>query len=702
MIRPIDLFGTASSGIMASSRLIQTTGNNIANVNTEGFVRERTTFEGGLFGTAGRGSTERLIDIFAQNQLRRDTTQVSELDMFVTQAERLDNLFAGEASSVAGGLNRFFAAFQTANDDPTNLASRQQVLFEADALRMQMGSMSAFMQNTEAELNQQFDSEILRANGLIQSIGELNKAIITARGGLKNDEPSTLLNQRDQAVLELAEIMGINVREAPLGSLLVNLNSGESLVLEDGSFNLIALSSSADLSTPNLQLRSQSAPNIAATEINVTTDGLGGRLGGLFRFRDEMLSPSQRDLGQIALALADAVNSQNRLGMNMDSALGGDIFSLPEVNGLPFPGTTGNQLTSARLSPGAGALLPDADFKVTVTAVTAGQPTQVSVELLNANGSPKLDSTGTPIVFSPLAVTGGEVLISDSLNVSFDAGSFSVGNEFLYQPTKLAAQNLTMATTRPEDVALASPVRASAVSSNQGDGQVSSIIVSNTETSSAFTGTGSLDAPGAGPGGVLGAPTQIIFLSATNFEVRDSGGNLISTVTGAADFNNLIAQAKSSGTWPAAFTAAGDYPGYDLSLNGQPQAGDRFTITYNTNGIRDNSNGLRLANLQDEPLVQFGTALGSGPGASTRNGSFNESYSFIVSAIGQSTASADIALQAAEAMKDQSTAWFESQSGVNLDEEASNLIRFQQSYSAAARILSTAQELFNTLLAAVR
>jgi flagellar hook-associated protein 1 FlgK len=80
----------------------------------------------------------------------------------------------------------------------------------------------------------------------------------------------------------------------------------------------------------------------------------------------------------------------------------------------------------------------------------------------------------------------------------------------------------------------------------------------------------------------------------------------------------------------------------------------------------------------------------------------HESYSTLVSRVGEDASSASIALQAAEAMKVQSTDWFDSVSGVSLDEEAANLVRYQQSYAAAARILSTAQELFNTILSSVR
>jgi flagellar hook-associated protein 1 FlgK len=148
--------------------------------------------------------------------------------------------------------------------------------------------------------------------------------------------------------------------------------------------------------------------------------------------------------------------------------------------------------------------------------------------------------------------------------------------------------------------------------------------------------------------------------------------------------------------WPAAFSALDDYPGFDLSLQGMPKAGDSFAIGYNTDGLNDNRNGLEMADLQNKDLMQVNNS-GSGQGIS-----FHEAYGNVVSDIGQKTSSADISLQAADALKSQSKNWFESFSGVSLDEEAANLVKFQQSYSAAARLLATAQELFNTILGITR
>ena len=234
------------------------------------------------------------------------------------------------------------------------------------------------------------------------------------------------------------------------------------------------------------------------------------------------------------------------------------------------------------------------------------------------------------------------------------------------------------------------------------------VTVTNTEVdgtlgadASAFNGAGGIHGVAGSPSATVGAPAEIIFTSPTSFQVLDgeSPANVITNVTGVTDYTNLLAQAEASGAgpaWPASFSALNDYPGYDISLDGVPVAGDSFSLTYNTDGFGDNANALSMASLQNEGLVQLSSE------ATNKPRTMHDAYASLVGRIGEEASSADISLQAAETMKVQSENWFDSVSGVSLDEEAANLIRYQQSYSAAARILSTAQDLFNTILQAAR
>ena len=689
----VDLFSLASSGVNASSKLLQTTSNNIANVNTPGYVRERTELKNSHVFGVEIGNTERIINVFAQNQLRRDITSVGELESFSQKTSTIDNLLASESSSVTNGLSGFFAALQTAADDPTNLASREVVLSKSESLFQRMKTLSDFMVQKENELNLEFNSLIERANTLIGNIGDLNKNIVVAYGNSTSDQPSALLNERDKAIDELASIMGITVQESRSqnGAVTVNLTSGESLVLENGEFNLFETTTNADLLFKELTLQTDHRnPDKGDASIPVIESEMGGALGGLFRYRNEILGPAIRDLGQISIAFADAMNSQNKLGMDLDGQLGGNIYDIPTFHGLPYEDTTGNYNVTAQLVEGKGAELTDADYKIEVTAVTAGVPTAITLTLLNPDGTVKTDGSGADLEFVGLPVTGGTIELTGGIEVDFSGPDpYIVGNEFLIQPTKTAASDISLATNRPEDLAFANPARVQESLSNLGSASVTSVVTTNTSTAggvgdSAFDGAQDIDAT---------APRRITFTSPNSYQIFDDSNNLLATVTGATDLNNLIQQAKDATGIYAGFD---DYPGYDFSLEGIPQPGDSFVIEYNKNGFNDNSNALEMASLQNDGKVQVSSE------STNKARTFQDAYASLVGRVGEDASTANISLTSAEAMKVQSKNWFDSVSGVSLDEEAASLIKYQQSYAAAARILSTAQDLFNTILQSAR
>ena len=692
----VDLFSLATSGVNASGKLLQTTSNNIANVNTPGYVRERTELNNSQVFGVEIGNTERIINVFAQNQLRRDITAVGELEAFSSKTTAIDNLLAGDANSISKGMSEYFSALQTAADDPTNLASREQVLGKSESLFQRMRTLSDYMIEKEEELNLEFTSLINRANTLIGNIGDLNRNIVIANGNSTADQPSALLNERDKAVDELSSIMGINVKESQTqnGAVTINLTSGESLVLENGAFNLFEVNTDADLSLKQLTLETNFGSQTKAdASLRIQESDLGGALGGLFGYRNEVLGPTMRDVGQLSIAFADAMNEQNKLGMDLDGQLGSNIFDIPSFRGLAYSDTNGDYVVTAQVTEGMGAELTDADYKIEVTAVSGGAPSELEITFLNADGTPKKDGSGNDIVFSNFPVSSGFNELPGGIEVDFaGTSSYTVGNEFLIQPTKTIASKIDFSTMRPEDLAFATPVRGQADSTNLGDASVVNVAVSNTTVGtgidrSAFDGAGGID---------TGAPAQIVFTAPGTFDVVDGTGAVMASVTGTTDLNNLIEQAKNSGTWPAGLSGLTDYPGYDISLDGVPRAGDSFSLAYNTDGFNDNSNALNLAALQNENLVQVSSEATNTPRT------FQDAYASMVGRIGEDAAMAKVSLASAEAMQVQSENWFQSVSGVSLDEEAANLIKYQQSYAAAARILTTAQELFNTILQSAR
>ncbi len=710
MIRNADLFSIAKTGINASNKLLNTTSNNIANVNSEGYVRERTVFSNHMNGGVDFGFTDRVFDVFAQNQLRRDTSFVGETRAFYDRVEGLDKVLASEANSIASSMTNFFGAIQTAADDPTNTASRDAIMGTATGMMNRINQLGDFMKAKEDEVELQIQQSVDRANSLVTQIGSLNEAIQVANGSSTVDTPTKLLNQRDQAILELSSIVSVEVRNSPNGDdgLVVNLTTGESLVMADGSFNVFAVGGDPDFTNRQLTLKTDfNSPTKGDTTINIREENLGGGLGGLFKYRERVLEPAQRDLGKLAISLADSVNAQNRQGMDLDQQLGGDIFNIAEFSAINYPQNSdlGLQMRG-RVGTGASGELTNNDYRVTVLSAPTGTPPSFDIEVatVKSDGTPQLDSSGNAIVQTQTvtAGSGNYNATVGGIELEFNSGSqYAIGDRFLIQPARVAAANLSMATTRGEDWAFAKPIRVDSGDNNLGDAKLVSTSISNTTTgTSAFNGAGGLHNLANSPSPVFGAPVSIRFTASDEYQVLDnaSPANVITTVSGVTDFNKLIEQAKASGSpaWPADFAALPDYPGYDFSLQGEVKPGDTFSVTYNTDGLNDNRNAVEFAQLQQSDLVRQGNA------SNQNKTTLNEAYSSLVGFVGSATANASVNLEAAKVMQVQSSEWFESSAGVSLDEEAANLIQFQQSYAAAAQILSSARDMFETILSVTR
>ncbi len=705
-----DLLNIATSGLRTQQQLLQTTGNNIANVNTEGYVRQRTVFESEVSGGVGQGYTNRVLDQFALNQLRRDTSIYSELDAYLQKSELLDGVFANAETNLSGSISQFFASLQTAADEPNNMAARSLVLGEGESLLGHFEFLSGYMSNLEKELNFEFDATTERANSLIEKISSLNNQITLTTAANSSGTPGVLADQRDQAILELSELVAINTQNLEDGRTLVYLDTGQALVMQDGTFNMFDINGNPDLMHKQIELLN----NSRGVSIKLPDSEIGGRLGGLFTFRDEILTQSQRQLGQLALALGDAVNQQNHKGLDLDGQLGGDIFKLPSIGGMEFDENSNQNLQmNVRVEAGRSNEITTADYRVTITNVAGGPPSTADlfVEAVNPDGSVVKDIDGNDINFTYTGVETGQgnwISIDDGLQLELpDGAAYAPGDAFLLQPTKYAADLMNMQTTRGEDLALASPIIVNSNISNLGDTEIINSVVTNTTIdatntdpeTSAFTSPAGIQGPGAAPGGTVGAPVEVYFTSANSFELRDSAGTTIVTVSGTNTLENILEQGAAQAGWPAAWSALNDYPGYDFSLQGVPQAGDSFTLSFNTDGTDDNRNGLLLANLDDVDTMRRNASAASG---GRNQFTFHEAFSTTVGTIGERVASADIAFGAAEAMQRSSESWYESVSGVSLDEEAANLVRFQQAYSASARVLSTAQTLFDTILSAAR
>ncbi|MGM0630353.1 MAG: flagellar hook-associated protein FlgK [Pseudomonadota bacterium] len=668
-----DLLQLGKNGILSHQQSLQTTSKNINNANTPSYVRERTEYLESSYGGLERVRVQRMIDEFANRQLRTDISKVSYYEANLEQAEQLDSLLGDSTTNVSASVEKFFNSLQDANNDPGSVTARQLVLAEADAMVTKFSDFSSYLDDQKNIINDRVKLSTDRINSLAENVGELNERIFASSGNNnENGDTNALMNQRDEELRKLAELVEFSVVKHDSGSVSVNLKNGQPLVLEDGRFNSVAVRNDPNTERLEFMLEKEHGGG-KKSEFLVDAGDIGGAVGGYLEYRDEVLMPTQRRLGQLAVRVADSLNTQNQKGMDLDNQLGRKLFDLSqtEASGLGYEANTGNADVTMNVLEGDSKSFPSENLQVTMTSAT-----DYEVVAVDSRGNP-LD--GAEVVSGTLDGGGNADIVRYGVSINV-ANTPNAGDKFLVKPSESAASEISLSVRRPEDIALASPVRVSENSENVG---VAGIELSQTNTPDDFynaTGDGLLNS----------APAEIQVLSVTgnDYEVRllDFDGNQIGNDYTTSDLDNIVQQVYDD-------AGLGVDVDYDVNIVGEPEAGDSFGMEYNLNGFDDNSNGQQLADLQRQQLVRRDGAEDAEPTMT-----FNESYGRLVSDVGSRVSQNRVLRDSAEAIKGQTEAQYESQSGVNLEEEAANLIQYQQAYTASARIITTSQTIFDTLL----
>lgn len=645
-----DLISIGSSGLLAQQQMLATTSNNISNVSTKGYTRQTTILTSSSTGLGvGDSYTKRLYDSYAQAQVWSDTSSYYQAKSSYSVLSQLDTYLSDSTTGLSSSITNFFSAIASANSSPSNVTTRQTLSSSTSALMDSFSTVSTSLTQMRDSVNGNISSSVDEVNSMLTSIADLNTQILKTPSESDDGTRANLLDQRDQLITSLSEKLDIKTLAQDNGTVQINLLTGETLVLP-------ASTTAAQLSVI------AGDPNTAETQIQLTlgkatttlTDSsLGGAISGYLSARDK-INDAQRQVGQLSLSFADAMNEQNKLGMTTNNDLGSDLFTLPTSSGQAFSSNTGSGNVTASVT--SGSSLVSNDFLVEYTA------SGVKIYLMDGNNKTDVTPSG--------ASAGMTVNLSDyGLSIDIASGG-NAGDKFLVQPTIVAATNISSKISSSDAFALASPISVTSNSSNYGTGKVSGISISNTSSFS----TSALNSS---------APATLVANSSGGFDIYDATGASLGSSTSAT---NIFSASNYSGT----------DPGFDFSITGSVKTGDTFTISWNTNGISDNTNGLAMAKLKDADLVRKSAS------ATTDNKmTFSEAYNSVVSSVGSTVNSLKITTDAADAKLTQSQTTYESTAGVSLDEEAANLVRYQQAYSASAKVITAAKEIFDTLLGAV-
>ena len=662
----MSIFNISISGLLSNQAAIATTSHNIANANVEGYSRQRADqsarlpqFIGGnYFGTGVEiGVVRRIFEATHQLEIQATTADFSQFESFLNQANRVDGLLADSENGINVAIQNFFSAMQGVVNDPASIPARQVLLSEAEMMSARFDLVHSQLESQITEINGSISSIAQEISVLSDSIAKLNNQIAGSPGSF----PPDLLDQREREITRLSELISVQTLEQDDGSLNVFIGTGQALVVGSLSNSLVAQVDPLDPRGMRLNI------SAASSSIDVTRNLTGGELGGLLQVVDEVIEPAFNTLGRVAMSISDTLNTQHQLGMDLNNDLGGLFFS--DIND---PTIELNRITNSTSNTG------NASFSITVDDVN--QLKDANYQLYFTGGNYQLydlDSQTTVATFPPPAVVPDTVTVaSEGFTINFLSGAANNGDSFEIRNTRNFGRDFQLLLTTPEQIAAANPIRSEQLVSNIGSGSITGISISDTTTAQ-FTTTPNDLAP----------PLRITFdATPGEFSIYDmTSGSPVLIAGGLSGFvpnqdNDMLALAG------APFNAYG----YEITMNGDPQPGDSFDITYNTNGAGNNENSIFLSELQ------FAANLDNG------NSNFQQAFGRIISSVGVQTQSARIKRDASETLLFQAKERKLSTSGVNLDEEAANLIKFQQAYEASAQAINVARTLFQTVLDSIR
>ncbi|MFI8609131.1 flagellar hook-associated protein FlgK [Pseudomonas sp. NPDC077649] len=668
-----DLLSIGLSGLAASKTQLSVTGHNITNINTPGYTRQdavQATRIPQFSGAGYIGSGTSLVDIrrsyseFLTSQLRSSTALASDVAAYKSQIDQLDSLLAGSTTGITPSLQSFFAALQTAAEDPANIPARQLVLSEAEGLSRRFNTVYERLNEQNNFLNKQMVAVSDQVNRLATSVASLNNAIAVAAAN--GQQPNDLLDARDEAVRQLSTYVGVTVVPQDDSSYNLFIGSGQPLVVGATASRLEVGPGKGDPTRFEVQFVSGNSRQTITTQLS------GGELGGLIRYRQEVLDSTFNSLGRLALAVSDQVNSQLGQGLDLKGQVGSALFgdfndpALAALRVRVFSSNSSN--AQPLLNIGDTSLLTASDYRLEFDG------TNYTARRLSDNAM--MSVTENP---------PGTLSFSDSngrdQGFTIDVGTPApvAGDIFLLQPTRRGAGDIAVVLDQPDQLAFAAPVRAESNLQNRGTGAISQPDLQSVLNLGSLTGA---------------LPVTLTY--------DEAAGDF--TVPAGATLTRINADGTPAA--PATFQP-GQTNSYELqladgstlrlTLSGRPQQGDTFAVAFNANGVSDNRNALKLADLQSKATIGVDPAAPGSTGVS-----FADGYGDLVERVGTLTAQARLDGEATTAILKQATDNRDSLSGVNLDEEAANLIKFEQYYNASAQIIQVARSLFDTLISSFR
>ncbi|HWA68623.1 MAG TPA: flagellar hook-associated protein FlgK [Rhizomicrobium sp.] len=709
----MSLNGIAASAISAlktNSAALGVVSNNVSNINTPGYARrvvnQQTLSVGGQLMGVDIASVQRVANQFLTQESLSAGGAASQYDTMAGLFSQLNGLLGGpgDNQSLATGLTNLAAAFATASQAPTSSASRTGVINALNALASNVSAASSTISSLQKQIDQQAVNAIGSTNTLIKQIYDLNTQVRTANAA--GDTASALLDQRDVALNNLAQVMGIKTSTNADGSVNVSTTDGINLVsntyaqlsyaggAQNGAYGNITVQDTNPQTGQTLGQPMALDPHLD-----------GGSLKGLIDMRDQVLGGLNQTLGNMAQQTANAFNAQANANAAYPppTSLTGRDTGLIGTDGLNFTGKTTIAVTDS-----SGKLVSrvDVNFSAGTLSVNGGGSASIGTTMasfatalntaLGGNGSASFANGQLSIT----ATGSNGILVQDDASTPSARGGagfsqfFGLNDVFQSQVPSITATGLTG--SDPSGLAVGGKISLSM--KGPGGDIVKNVSITTTA--------------GQTIGDVVTALNTALGGAAT-FTLNSDGS--ISTAASALYPGyavNVTGDTTSRGTTAMSFSQI-----FGLGANavvGQASAfGLTSTVTNNPARIGFATPGITSTSTAGDTIV----SAGDNAGAIALQNVITQSRSFAgVGGIAAQTASLsdyaatfyqNLSTQSNMVTANQTTqddrlsqaqSRLSSNSGVNLDEELTNLSSYQQAYAAGARILSVVDTLYKTLL----
>jgi flagellar hook-associated protein 1 FlgK len=662
----VSLYQSGVSGLLASQQQLATTGHNIANVNTDGYNRQRA--EQNAFVGLNNGSNyigagtyiqdiTRLYDQFSYKEQLLNQTNLGNADSLHGRLSQLDQIMSTSGNAVVGSIEKFYEALNGVADNPNDTGLRSIVLNQAGILSNDFNELSEKFEKMTDAVNGEISQVVNKISSISLELAKINETILHSNGLNETGQPNDLLDKRDQLISELSEYTRVTTVEDDNGVMTIMIGQGTTLVAGVTPMTLQVNAGNPDPKKTQLSLVS------GKSSVALNSSTLGGSLAASVEFRDQHLTQTRAEIDRLAMAISSTLNDNQANGLDLNGLQGANIFTdinstqLQEGRVQEHSSNTGT--TQAKVAINDVSLLPTDEFEVRFDG------TDFTLHNLTSGGSENLGpaGSGTP--------AGTHTPTSPDYGFSFiETGTPVAGDTFSVIPTKNSAALMKATLTDSNAIAASGAISVTASTNNVSDGKIEITEMHNPVAARAYDVT--VDVYESAPG---------------TFSYR-----VYNTATPPP------APSIAAGTYASGGSALIDIPAvnpdFQIEINGDlvgsgANARETFTIG-DAFGVGNSQNAVVMAKTQEVGVTNGGKET------------FNQSLATSTSIVGSKASNAELSADTAQALYTQAYNRNQATSGVNLDEEAANLLKYQQAYQAASQIISTANTIFDTILAAVR